>query len=505
MSLSPVMLTILNASTDAVVIVNKESEILAVNTMATRMFGYSEAQLIGQRVTLLMPDAYRNVHDKFVQRYIETKEAKVIGIGRPLHALHANGDTFEMFLTLTEIVDGEQHLFCGFIKNLSPDGPGSDRHLRRAASVAGSTTSNPGSAGTPTSDKRSVKNDSASSAAPDDNSWLPTFDARASGESDSYWAEITPKDGGGGGGGGGGASISPSPSLGRSASVSSDAPERVREIDYTELEFDSDKPLGKGAFGVVFKARWRGVAVAVKQLLQYVDDEVLDQIRGECVLLQRCNSHPNIIKFIGMVHKGSTICIVTAFCAKGSLHEAYIVRRDPYTLGDTCRILRDAALGVLHLHKEHVIHRDIAARNVLLDEHDHVFVTDFGLARVKTTAYASTKSSIGPVQHLAPECIGKKHFSEKSDVFAFCVMIWEVTHRRDPYAGEEAFEIAMSVVQGKRLEIDEPLVNSAPLVALMRQAWKASPHDRPELGDVIKVLEAEQIRVQQSAEKVNHA
>ena len=63
-----------------------------------------------------------------------------------------------------------------------------------------------------------------------------------------------------------------------------------------------------------------------------------------------------------------------------------------------------------------------------------------------------------PVQHLAPECIGKKHFSEKSDVCAFCVMIWEVTHRRDPYAGEEAFEIAMSVVQGKRLEIDEPLV-----------------------------------------------
>jgi PAS domain S-box-containing protein len=522
--ISPTLVTVLNASTDAVVIVNKAGVIQAVNTMATRMFGYAEEKLLGKSVSVLMPEPYRSVHQKLVQRYLDTNEAKVMGIGRPLRALHANGDEFEMFLTLTEIIDGDEHLFCGFIKNLSAHGPGSDTYLRSSSSrgtsasmLSASALSSGGTAtgadDTEHSEKRSKRRDDSAS---DNDDWLPLFDAHQHAGSGSYWAEITPKPDATAGAAAAGAGAttattptarpaSPSAASGGAATplrsstqgsshtsrFSSDSGEQVREIDYAEIEFDSEKPLGKGAFGVVFKAHWRGVPVAVKKLLQYVDEEVLEQIRSECVLLQKCNGHPNIIKFIGMVHKGSTICIVTQFCAKGSLHQAFIVRRDPYTHAETCRILRDAALGVLHLHREHVIHRDIAARNVLLDEHDHVFVTDFGLARVKTSAYASTKSSIGPVQHMAPESIGKKQFSEKSDVFAFAVMMWEVTHRRDPYAGQEAFEIAMGVVQGTRLEIDEQLVGSAALVALLRQSWKSHPHERPEMTDIIKVLREE--------------
>jgi serine/threonine protein kinase len=109
----------------------------------------------------------------------------------------------------------------------------------------------------------------------------------------------------------------------------------------------------------------------------------------------------------------------------------------------------------MHLHKEGVIHRDIAARNFLLDSRNNVFVCDFGLARVKTGAYQHTASSLGPVKYMAPESIAKKRYSEASDVWSFGVYMWEVTHAQEPFKGYEVFDVAMGVVNGTlRLSVD---------------------------------------------------
>lgn len=82
------------------------------------------------------------------------------------------------------------------------------------------------------------------------------------------------------------------------------------------------------------------------------------------------------------------------------MYDALIVRREQLSTIEMLRLLSQSACGILHLHKENVIHRDIAARNFLLDEQRNVFVTDFGLARVKTAAYQHTKSSLGPVKYM---------------------------------------------------------------------------------------------------------
>jgi hypothetical protein len=72
-----------------------------------------------------------------------------------------------------------------------------------------------------------------------------------------------------------------------------------REINYEDLNFTSSVPIGRGAFGVVFKAEWRGATVAVKKLSMFVDDEQIAQLRSECMLMYRCGHHPNVIRFIG--------------------------------------------------------------------------------------------------------------------------------------------------------------------------------------------------------------
>jgi serine/threonine protein kinase len=162
------------------------------------------------------------------------------------------------------------------------------------------------------------------------------------------------------------------------------------------------------------------------------------------------------------------------------VHDVFVMRREVSTFADTLRILRESAVGIMHLHKENVIHRDIAARNFLLDDRRNVFVTDFGLARVKMAAYQHTKSSMGPVKYMAPESIAKKRYSEQSDVFSFGVYIWEVMHRREPYADKDTFDIITGVVAGTlRLDVDEFVLRRAPaLASLMRECWHAEPGQR---------------------------
>jgi serine/threonine protein kinase len=88
----------------------------------------------------------------------------------------------------------------------------------------------------------------------------------------------------------------------------------------------------------------------------------------------------------------------------------------------------DVSAAILHLHAENIIHRDIAARNVLVGKDYSVYVTDFGLSRRTSAAaqVATTNTTIGPIQHMSPEAILESEYSEKSDSFSFGVLLWEV-------------------------------------------------------------------------------
>jgi serine/threonine protein kinase len=264
-----------------------------------------------------------------------------------------------------------------------------------------------------------------------------------------------------------------------------------RAIPYDEIKFTSPTPLGHGTFGVVFVAEWRGSKVAVKKLLTFIDDDELPQLRVECALLQRCSNHPNVINFLGACLERGTVYIVTAFCLGGSVHDAFVVRRESFSNAETLRILRDSACGIMHLHKELVIHRNIAARNFLLDDRRNVFVTDFGLARVKTSVYQHTFSAMGPFKYMAPESIALQRYSERSDAFSFGVYIWAVLHRREPYANMEIFAVLTGIVDSSlRLAIDASLVvgEMRVLADLMHECWQADPLKRPSFDRIMKKL-----------------
>jgi len=110
-----------DAAVDAIVVTDEGGQILAFNAGAERLFGYTAADVINTPVDLLMPEPHRSRHAGYMRRYIETGEARIIGIGRELEALCSTGDVFPISLSVGEAISDGQRRFVGIMRDLSAE------------------------------------------------------------------------------------------------------------------------------------------------------------------------------------------------------------------------------------------------------------------------------------------------------------------------------------------------------------------------------------------------
>lgn len=106
-------------SLDAIVTIDETGHILSFNPAAERMFGYGEAELLGQNVKVLMPQHFRDHHDGYLQSYRETGERKIIGIGRVVAGERKDGASFPLELSVGEALIEGQRIFVGFLRDLT--------------------------------------------------------------------------------------------------------------------------------------------------------------------------------------------------------------------------------------------------------------------------------------------------------------------------------------------------------------------------------------------------
>lgn len=114
---------------DAMIVIDAYGKILSFSQGATRMFGYAEADLIGENISVLMPSPDRERHDRYISRYLETGERRIIGIGRVTTARARDGSTFPVDLSVGELIIGGRKVFAGFIRDLT-----SSRHTEQQMS-----------------------------------------------------------------------------------------------------------------------------------------------------------------------------------------------------------------------------------------------------------------------------------------------------------------------------------------------------------------------------------
>jgi two-component system sensor kinase FixL len=111
--------SILATVPDAMVVIDEQGTILSFSAAAERMFGYGESDLVGENVRILMPSPDRERHDQYLINYLTTGIRNIIGVGRVTTALHRDGNTFPIELSVGEAWLGERRIFTGFIRDLT--------------------------------------------------------------------------------------------------------------------------------------------------------------------------------------------------------------------------------------------------------------------------------------------------------------------------------------------------------------------------------------------------
>ena len=137
-----VLAAIFHSAVDAIVVIDARGLIEAFNPAAERLFGYSEREVVGQNVKMLMPSPFREEHDGYLARYRQTGEARIIGIGREVQGLRRDGTMFPLHLSVGEMsVDGERK-YTGILHDLSARSS-SNAACARARSGGGRSSNRP--------------------------------------------------------------------------------------------------------------------------------------------------------------------------------------------------------------------------------------------------------------------------------------------------------------------------------------------------------------------------
>jgi two-component system, LuxR family, sensor kinase FixL len=113
------MRAILATVPDAMVVIDEKGLITSFSAAAENLFGYSENEIVGQNVSMLMPSPHSEVHDSYIARYIQTGEKRIIGTGRVVEGLRRDGSLFPMELAIGEAEADGHRAFTGFVKDLT--------------------------------------------------------------------------------------------------------------------------------------------------------------------------------------------------------------------------------------------------------------------------------------------------------------------------------------------------------------------------------------------------
>ncbi|EDQ88906.1 uncharacterized protein MONBRDRAFT_37376 [Monosiga brevicollis MX1] len=269
--------------------------------------------------------------------------------------------------------------------------------------------------------------------------------------------------------------------------------------------------LGNGAFGEVFQA-WIAhqsadgkQACAAKRLPPGASYEAHQDFRAELALMKELGTHPNVIGLVGHCFQDEPPILLVELAELGNLRDllrkgrASEGRAQSHSVGQLIEFCRQIVNGMAFLEQNDVIHRDLAARNVrrhrlakfefkhlcvLVDQQMTCKVSDFGLARTLDGEQYTTTTTRLPVKWMAPESLGRRIYTTKSDVWAFGVTMWEIfSLGGTPYQEYRNAHILNLLESGYRLPV--PMQMPSKAHGIMQQCWSMEAEERPAFAELI--------------------
>uniref|UniRef100_A0A8B9VEB8 Protein tyrosine kinase 2 n=1 Tax=Anas zonorhyncha TaxID=75864 RepID=A0A8B9VEB8_9AVES len=224
------------------------------------------------------------------------------------------------------------------------------------------------------------------------------------------------------------------------------------------------------------------MAVAIKTCKNCTSDSVREKFLQEALTMRQFD-HPNIVKLIGVITE-NPVWIIMELCTLGELRSFLQVRKYSLDLASLILYAYQLSMALAYLESKRFVHRDIAARNVLVSATDCVKLGDFGLSRYMedSTYYKASKGKL-PIKWMAPESINFRRFTSASDVWMFGVCMWEILmHGVKPFQGVKNNDVIGRIENGERL----PMPPNCPptLYSLMTKCWAYDPSRRPRFTEL---------------------
>ncbi|KAK9989151.1 hypothetical protein SO802_029390 [Lithocarpus litseifolius] len=288
----------------------------------------------------------------------------------------------------------------------------------------------------------------------------------------------------------------------------------LRELQVATDSFSNKNILGRGGFGKVYKGRLAdGTLVAVKRLKEERTQGGELQFQTEVEMISMA-VHRNLLRLRGFCMTPTERLLVYPFMVNGSVASCLRERPDSQSALEwpvRKRIALGSARGLAYLHDHcdpKIIHRDVKAANILLDEEFEAVVGDFGLAKLMDYKDTHVTTAVrGTIGHIAPEYLSTGKSSEKTDVFGYGVMLLELI------TGQRAFDLARlandddvmlldwvkGLLKDKKLEalVDADMqgnyVNEEveELIQVALLCTQGSPMERPKMSEVVRMLEGD--------------
>jgi serine/threonine protein kinase len=249
------------------------------------------------------------------------------------------------------------------------------------------------------------------------------------------------------------------------------------EVDREKVRFV--KKLGAGQYSEVWEAYWKeNTPIAVKMLQSGTlsTKEFLQEAH-----LLRNLQHQNLIQVYAICTATDSAFFVTEFMKYGNLTEYLSGDGKGTTISQLINMSLQIAAGMAYLEIKDIIHRNLAAKNVMVGEDFMCKLADFGLAinkHTKVDIYSLGTKRKFPIKWTAPEAAMYLKFSTKSDVWSFGILLWEIiTYGRFPYPDMTNAEVLSSVEKGYRLL--RPVNCPDNLFSIMKECWSQDPNIRP--------------------------
>jgi serine/threonine protein kinase len=236
--------------------------------------------------------------------------------------------------------------------------------------------------------------------------------------------------------------------------------------------------LGQGNYGIVYKVqeKYTNKIYAAKISSLYTNN--LESNKKEINVLKQCNS-PYIIHYYGSYLKNKTIWIIIEYCDGGSVLDLMRISNKNLSEFEIASIISMVLKGLIFLHDQKKIHRDIKAGNILLSKKGFAKLGDFGVSAELMHSFSKKVSKIGTPYWMSPEVISQNKYDCKCDIWSLGITCIELAEGEPPYSDIRTFLVMKKIINNPPTGLSNPELWSEDFNDFVRECLTFEPEKRP--------------------------